>query len=159
MLIRIFLTKTSHAQLSVNMSGVIRSTVRIVRARQSGGHSALAPPVPIPNTEVKQCNADDSAAIGCAKVGSRQDYESGSSRKLVQRHWMDKLGSWAGISCVTHLRECYAISMNQLRAAPRHRRSWSAYTRTLRALRRRDATGSGLMPPPCPPTPIGQRIR
>ena len=32
----------------------------------------MAPPVPIPNTEVKRCSPDDSASIGCAKVGRRQ---------------------------------------------------------------------------------------
>ena len=32
----------------------------------------MAPPVPIPNTEVKRCCADDSMAKGYAKVGRRQ---------------------------------------------------------------------------------------
>ena len=32
----------------------------------------MEPPVPIPNTEVKRCSPDDSASIGCAKVGRRQ---------------------------------------------------------------------------------------
>jgi hypothetical protein len=41
-------------------------------ARTSGDPSAVAPPVPIPNTEVKRCSPDDSAAIGRAKVGRRQ---------------------------------------------------------------------------------------
>ena len=36
--------------------------------------SAVAPPVPIPNTEVKRCSPDDSASLGCAKVGHRQNY-------------------------------------------------------------------------------------
>ena len=40
----------------------------------SGDPSAVAPPVPIPNTEVKRCSPDDSASIGCAKVGRRQSY-------------------------------------------------------------------------------------
>ena len=38
----------------------------------SGDPSAVAPPVPIPNTEVKRCSPDDSASLGCAKVGHRQ---------------------------------------------------------------------------------------
>ena len=40
----------------------------------SGDLSAVAPPVPIPNTEVKRCSPDDSASLGCAKVGRRQIY-------------------------------------------------------------------------------------
>src|SRR5689334_18835511 len=40
----------------------------------SGDPSAVAPPVPIPNTEVKRCSPDDSASLGCAKVGRRQSY-------------------------------------------------------------------------------------
>ena len=42
------------------------------KARSSGDLSAVEPPVPIPNTEVKRCSPDDSASIGCAKVGRRQ---------------------------------------------------------------------------------------
>lgn len=34
----------------------------------------MAPPVPIPNTEVKRCSPDDSACLACAKVGRRQYY-------------------------------------------------------------------------------------
>ena len=33
----------------------------------------MAPPVPIPNTEVKRCSPDGSATIGCARVGRRQN--------------------------------------------------------------------------------------
>ena len=40
----------------------------------SGDPSAVAPPVPIPNTEVKRCSPDDSVSIGYAKVGRRQSY-------------------------------------------------------------------------------------
>ena len=39
---------------------------------QSGGHGTVAPPVPIPNTEVKRCCADDSMTKGYAKVGRCQ---------------------------------------------------------------------------------------
>jgi hypothetical protein len=38
----------------------------------SGDISAVAPPVPIPNTEVKRCSPDGSTAIGRARVGRRQ---------------------------------------------------------------------------------------
>src|SRR5678815_4197007 len=44
------------------------------RRQPSGDSSAVDPPVPIPNTEVKCCSPDDSASLGCAKVGSRQSY-------------------------------------------------------------------------------------
>ena len=40
----------------------------------SGDPSAVDPPVPIPNTEVKRCSPDDSACLACAKVGRRQFY-------------------------------------------------------------------------------------
>src|SRR5437667_2977591 len=39
----------------------------------SGDTSAVAPPVPIPNTEVKRCSPDGSATLGCARVGRRQN--------------------------------------------------------------------------------------
>ena len=42
--------------------------------QHSGDNNAVAPPVPIPNTEVKRCSPDDSTSIGCAKVGRRQSY-------------------------------------------------------------------------------------
>ena len=38
----------------------------------SGDYSAVAPPVPIPNTAVKRCSPDGSTAIGRARVGRRQ---------------------------------------------------------------------------------------
>jgi hypothetical protein len=41
--------------------------------RPSGDYSAVAPPVPIPNTAVKRCSPDGSTAIGCARVGRRQN--------------------------------------------------------------------------------------
>lgn len=37
-----------------------------------GDHRAGVPPVPIPNTEVKPCTADDTALSGRGKVGNRQ---------------------------------------------------------------------------------------
>ena len=44
-----------------------------MRSRQiSGDSSAVAPPVPIPNTAVKRCSPDGSTAIGRARVGRRQ---------------------------------------------------------------------------------------
>jgi hypothetical protein len=39
----------------------------------SGDRSAVAPPVPIPNTEVKHCSADGSTATGRVRVGRRQN--------------------------------------------------------------------------------------
>ena len=42
-------------------------------ARTSGDPSAVAPPVLIPNTEVKRCSADGSTATGRARVGRRQN--------------------------------------------------------------------------------------
>lgn len=39
----------------------------------SGGHSGEEIPVPIPNTEVKLSNADDTASRG-GKVGSRRAF-------------------------------------------------------------------------------------
>ena len=44
----------------------------------SGDHSAVAPPVPIPNTEVKRCSPDGSASIGCARVGRCQNLRPAS---------------------------------------------------------------------------------
>jgi hypothetical protein len=45
-----------------------------LQLQPSGDPSAVAPPVPIPNTEVKRCSPDDSVSIGYAKVGRRQSY-------------------------------------------------------------------------------------
>ena len=42
-------------------------------AQNSGDTSAVVPPVPIPNTAVKRCSPDGSAAIGRARVGRRQN--------------------------------------------------------------------------------------
>ena len=60
--------------------------------RPSGDYSAVVPPVPIPNTEVKRCSPDDSASLGCAKVGRRQSHaplflpkERGSSLVSLER--------------------------------------------------------------------------
>ena len=40
----------------------------------SGDHSTVEPPVPIPNTEVKRCSADGSATKGRVRVGRCQNY-------------------------------------------------------------------------------------
>ncbi len=42
----------------------------------SGDISVVAPPVPIPNTEVKRCSPDGSTATGRARVGRRQNYSN-----------------------------------------------------------------------------------
>jgi hypothetical protein len=52
----------------------LNSSICNERRQPSGDHSAVAPPVPIPNTEVKRCSPDGSATIGCARVGRRQNY-------------------------------------------------------------------------------------
>src|SRR6478752_5245080 len=39
----------------------------------SGDHSAVEPPVPIPNTEVKRCSANGSRTTGPARVGRCQN--------------------------------------------------------------------------------------
>ena len=44
---------------------------------RSGDLSVVAPPVPIPNTEVKRCSPDGSTAIGRARVGRRQNKNPG----------------------------------------------------------------------------------
>lgn len=46
-------------------------------ASDSGDPSAVAPPVPIPNTEVKRCSPDGSTATGRARVGRRQNKNPG----------------------------------------------------------------------------------
>ena len=48
-------------------------------APHSGDNSAVAPPVPIPNTAVKRCSPDGSAAKGRARVGRRQSKTPGGS--------------------------------------------------------------------------------
>src|SRR6266853_290884 len=52
----------------------LRDLPRFQIRQTSGDPSAVAPPVPIPNTEVKRCSPDDSASLGGAKVGRRQYY-------------------------------------------------------------------------------------
>jgi hypothetical protein len=52
-----------------------KSREEIPQVSSSGDHSAVAPPVPIPNTEVKRCSPDGSASIGCARVGRCQFYD------------------------------------------------------------------------------------
>ena len=52
----------------------------------SGGHSAVEPPVPIPNTEVKCSHADGSATYDCVRVGHRQAiFLSADMAQLVER--------------------------------------------------------------------------
>jgi hypothetical protein len=46
----------------------------------SGDHSTVEPPSPIPNLEVKRCRADGSAAIGRARVGRCQFFSPPSFR-------------------------------------------------------------------------------
>ena len=54
-----------------------------VRIRQTSGDlSAVAPPVPIPNTEVKHCSPDGSACIACARVGRCQSYARHLGNKM-----------------------------------------------------------------------------
>src|SRR6266851_3270297 len=48
-----------------------------MRRQPSGDNSAVAPPVPIPNTAVKRCSPDGSTAIGRARVGRRQNQMPG----------------------------------------------------------------------------------
>jgi hypothetical protein len=64
----------------------IRARLASLRKRQngsavphSGDNSVVAPPVPIPNTEVKRCSPDGSTAIGRARVGRRQSKTPGGS--------------------------------------------------------------------------------
>ena len=59
-------------QLPGSLIPVARFRARARRGPQSGDHGTVAPPIPIPKTEVKRCCADDSWAIGPAKVGRRQ---------------------------------------------------------------------------------------
>jgi hypothetical protein len=58
-------------------SASARSAATASPARTSGDPSAVAPPVPIPNTEVKRCSPDGSTAIGRARVGRRQNQMPG----------------------------------------------------------------------------------
>ncbi len=39
-----------------------------------GDNSAVVPPGPVPNPEVKRCSADGSRTIGPARVGRRRDF-------------------------------------------------------------------------------------
>ena len=58
------------AMLGLQRPEILR--VILLPVSSSGDHSAVDPPVPIPNTEVKRCSPDGSASIGCARVGRRQ---------------------------------------------------------------------------------------
>jgi hypothetical protein len=48
----------------------------------SGDQSAVEPPGPIPNPEVKRCSANGSETIGLVRVGRRQVY----ARLQVRNH-------------------------------------------------------------------------
>ena len=43
-----------------------------------GDNSAVVPPGPVPNPEVKRCSADGSRTIGPARVGRRRDFNRAS---------------------------------------------------------------------------------
>ena len=63
---------------------VIRSLVLQASAKRrktSGDPSAVDPPVPIPNTEVKRCSPNGSASLGCARVGHRQNKMPGRTKR------------------------------------------------------------------------------
>src|SRR3954463_15681409 len=60
-----------------NLKSAIHQKLAPSAALTSGDNSAVAPPVPIPNTEVKRCSPDGSATIGCARVGRRQNKRPG----------------------------------------------------------------------------------
>jgi hypothetical protein len=51
----------------------MKALTEVVYAQDSGDHSVVDPPVPIPNTEVKRCSPDGSASLGCARVGRCQN--------------------------------------------------------------------------------------
>src|SRR5690242_16859466 len=85
---------------SVFFEKVMRSSPENVRGRQkfasacpeqlSGDYSAVAPPVPIPNTEVKRCSPDGSASIGCARVGRRQNLRPAAWKQGAGLFFPDK---------------------------------------------------------------------
>ena len=54
------------------MPRVPRVPVPIYTGLTSGDHSAVEPPGPIPNPEVKRRSADGSGTIGPVRVGRRQ---------------------------------------------------------------------------------------
>ncbi len=68
---------------SPNVSSDIRFISIFDHEPPSGDHGTVVPPVPIPNTEVKRCCADDSWAIGPAKVGRCQI----QSPHLLKKRW------------------------------------------------------------------------
>jgi hypothetical protein len=59
--------------LDMAMIGVTRHLgIRDFRFLSSGDFCVVAPPVPIPNTEVKHHSSDGSACLACARVGRCQ---------------------------------------------------------------------------------------
>ena len=55
----------------------VAATAAASAVPHSGDNSVVAPPVPIPNTEVKRCSPDGSTATGRARVGRRQNKNPG----------------------------------------------------------------------------------
>ena len=50
-----------------------------------GGQSAVVPPGPVPNPEVKRCRANGSRTIGPARVGRRRDFFPSGPASLQTR--------------------------------------------------------------------------
>ena len=68
--------KTNQSAID-NLKSAIHQKLAPSAALSSGDNSAVAPPVPIPNTEVKRCSPDGSTAKGRARVGRRQNKNPG----------------------------------------------------------------------------------
>jgi hypothetical protein len=81
----------------------------------SGDNSAVAPPVPIPNTEVKRCSPDGSTAIGRARVGRRQNPSTVVAKGLAFPYFFYKVTPDAGCRCSTQkLTKTCRIKCNHL---------------------------------------------
>jgi hypothetical protein len=74
---KLIVGRLSQTPISPQRFGFALASLRRQRnasaAPHSGDNSAVAPPVPIPNTAVKRCSPDGSTAIGRARVGRRQN--------------------------------------------------------------------------------------